>query len=123
VVVIGGRGELQRLADRLDLESLPVSADERSYFGCQRSSSAPKKYAGRLPYLVRAPQLAVLLFELSHVPALVGTEPESVPFVDLGLVDPFAEHLEIEAKLVRDLADSTSLLSGVSPDLEHEANR
>jgi len=47
VVVIGGRGELQRLADRLDPESLPVSFDVGSYFGCRRSTSAPKKAVTR----------------------------------------------------------------------------
>ena len=45
MVVVGGRGDLQGLADRLDPEPLPVSVDERSYFGCRRSSSAPKKIA------------------------------------------------------------------------------
>ena len=55
--------------------------------------------------------------------ALVGAEPEAVPLVDLGLVDPFAEGLDIETKLVRDFADRTPLLPGLSPDLEHEANR
>jgi hypothetical protein len=122
VVVVGGRGELQGLADRLDPEPLPVSVDERSYFGCRRSSSAPKKIAADF-HLIRPAQLAVLLFELAHVSSLVGAEPDAVPLVDLGLVDPFAERLDIEAKLVRDLADRTPLFSGLSPDLEHEADR
>ena len=68
VVVIGGRGELQRLADRLDPEALPVSVDVGSYFACRRSSC-------RLQYLVRPAQLAVLLLELAHMSALVGAEP------------------------------------------------
>ena len=38
--------------------------------------------------------------ELAHVSALVGAEPETVSLVDLGLVDPFAERLNIETKLV-----------------------
>src|SRR5262249_2982257 len=41
-------GELQRRADRLDPETIAVLVDERDYFLCWRSSSAPKKVAADL---------------------------------------------------------------------------
>src|ERR1019366_4019615 len=43
--VVGGRGELQYIADRLDPEPGPVLLDEGDYFVRRRSSSAPKKVA------------------------------------------------------------------------------
>ena len=46
--VVGGRGELQRRADRLDPETITVRVDERNYLLCWRSSSAPKKAAADL---------------------------------------------------------------------------
>ncbi len=50
-VVVGGGGDLQGLADRLDPPSTPtgldvtVGVDEGDYFVRRRSSSAPKKLA------------------------------------------------------------------------------
>ena len=50
-VVVGGGGDLQLLADRLDPPSkptgliVPMGIDEGDYFLCRRSSSAPKKLA------------------------------------------------------------------------------
>src|SRR5690606_22377964 len=41
--VVGGRGGLQHLADRLDPEFLPVQVDVGHYLVCGRSSSAAKK--------------------------------------------------------------------------------
>jgi hypothetical protein len=41
--VVGGRGDLQRLAGRLDPEPAPVSVDERHYFFGRPSSSVAKK--------------------------------------------------------------------------------
>ena len=43
--VVGGRGELQSVADRLDPELLSLLFDEVDYFCGRRSSSAPKKAA------------------------------------------------------------------------------
>jgi hypothetical protein len=49
--VVGGRGDLQLLADRLDSPSTPtglivaVGVDEGDYLVRRRSSSAPKKLA------------------------------------------------------------------------------
>ena len=50
-VVVGGRGDLQLCADRLDPPAtptgfvVPVGVDEGNYLFCRRSSSAPKKVA------------------------------------------------------------------------------
>jgi hypothetical protein len=49
--VVGGRGDLQNLADRLDSPAQPgaatlaVGVDEPDHFFDRRSSSAPKKLA------------------------------------------------------------------------------
>jgi hypothetical protein len=48
VVVVGGRGELQHLTDRLDPELLTVIVDERDHHRGGRSSSAWAKYADAL---------------------------------------------------------------------------
>ena len=50
-VVVGAGGDVQLCTDRLDPPStptglaVPVGVDERNYFCCRRSSSAPKKDA------------------------------------------------------------------------------
>ncbi len=43
--VVGGRGDRQLLADRLDPETLLVSVDVGDHLRVRRSSSAPKKAA------------------------------------------------------------------------------
>jgi hypothetical protein len=43
--VVGGRGDLQHPADRLDPEPVPIGVDVTAYFLRWRSSSAPKKAA------------------------------------------------------------------------------
>lgn len=46
--VVRARRHLQHAADGLDAELVAVRVDERDYFLCWRSSSAPKKLAARL---------------------------------------------------------------------------
>src|SRR5262249_57842029 len=46
--VVRGRGDLQRLADRLDPPAVPMSVDQGHYFGSRGSSSRAKKLAAAL---------------------------------------------------------------------------
>jgi len=86
--VVGARGDLQVLADRLDPELVLVVVDELHDHRCGRSSSAAKQADADLKIGVRAAQLTVLPLQLDQALGVTGRGPEPVPGVDLSLADP-----------------------------------
>ncbi len=102
--VVGGRGDRQGPADRLDPERAAVLVDEAGHRVERRSSSAPKKVAALLRISLarrssRFSRSSSLMRSRSSV-----VRPGARAGVDLGLVDPVADRLGADAQLVGDLA-------------------
>jgi hypothetical protein len=69
---------MQRLVDRLDPESVPVSVDEAQYFGGRGSSSLGKKAEG-IQDFIGSPQLSVLLLQFGDARLVLGRNPGRWP--------------------------------------------
>jgi len=100
--VISRRGDLQRLADRLDPEAVPVFVDELHYFGSRGSSSRAKKAEAAFRDLVGPPQLTVLLLQLSDALLVLGRNSRSFALVDLCLLHPVSQRLRAQSELHSD---------------------
>ena len=82
-----------------------VGVDERDYFLCWRSSSAPKKARRPLQDLVGPAQLRFSCSSSLHPRRLAVVTPGRVAVVDVGLPDPRPHRLDPVAELGRDPLD------------------
>ena len=75
--VVGGRGDRQLLADRIDPETLLVSVNVSDHFLVRRSSSAPKKAAAlfRIPFARRSSRFSRPLTHFPWVTLLFVHDP------------------------------------------------
>ena len=104
-VVVGGGGDLQFGADRLDPPSTPIGllvpmgVDEGDYFFPRRSSSAPKKVAAacRMSLERRSSKFSLRSRFSSACSSVV--RPRPLAGVDLGLLHPGPEGLVADTQL------------------------
>src|ERR687898_3271689 len=100
--VVGGRGDLQHLADRLDPEPPPVPVDVGDHFLRWRSSSAPKKAAAVFKISL-ARRSSLFSRSSSTIPGPLRTDQtRSVSRLDLMLDDPPPQRLPVDPQLRRD---------------------
>src|SRR5918995_5910857 len=100
--VVGGRGDVQHLADRLDPEPPPVPVDVGDHFLRGRSSSAPKKAAAVFKISL-ARRSSLFSRSSSTIPGPLRTDQtRSVSRLDLMLDDPPPQRLPVDPQLRRD---------------------
>lgn len=88
---VGGRGDPQQRADRLDPETLTVLVDKRPHFFLRRSSSACAKRTGQPQNLVGLAQFFDFAFERLDALTLGGRYAITHASVDLVFLDPIVQ--------------------------------
>src|SRR6266550_1642855 len=103
-------------------------ARPRSGPGLRRSSGSPRpgtvelgreKRARRLEDLIRPAQLTILAFQLDDPLPLGRWHAGPLATVDLGLVDPVAQGLPVDAQLLGDPSHRPGPLAGLLAQLQH----
>jgi hypothetical protein len=86
--VVGPGSELQRGADRLDSPSTPFASRCSGLLLRSTVELGREEHRGVLQDFVGTPELTVLLLEGLQFLALVGGQPRSATFINLGPTDP-----------------------------------
>jgi hypothetical protein len=120
---VSRRGELQRRADRLDPEAVPVGVDVGDHVLRRPSSSVAKKSdADRRISLARRSSNFSRSSPLEPF-ALLGLEPRSFAGIDLGAADPLARRFRRRAQHLGHRADRLQLRSISGLALANQADR
>ena len=123
MIVIGGRGNRQHAADRLDPVCIPMRVNERHHHFDRRSSSAIAKYADALRRISFAWRSSRFSRSSAFIFGHLGRYARAPAAVDLGLLDPVIQGLGGAADLRRDRHDRLPARRMLSLVVENQPHR